>query len=118
MLIHFELGERQVAQEEDLGATSVVLLSGMFELRKHVVPQHKWVKSTKRSDERKGMRTMADPKVLLAALAAFAAGLLLIGCISLDWRFFVASGLTSLAIIVIGIKAGGWRALNPFDRGH
>jgi hypothetical protein len=61
---------------------------------------------------------MADPKVLLTALAAFAAGLLLIGFVSLDWRFFAASGLTSLAIITIGIKAAGWRALNPFDRGH
>jgi hypothetical protein len=61
---------------------------------------------------------MADPKVLLTALAVFAAGLLLIGFVSLDWRLFAASGLTSLVIIVIGIKAMGCRALNPFDRGH
>jgi hypothetical protein len=68
--------------------------------------------------ERKGIRAMADPKVLLTALAAFAAGFLLIGFVSLDWRFFAASGLTSLAIIAIGVKAGGWGAINPFDRGH
>jgi hypothetical protein len=75
-------------------------------------------KSEKDQIERKRMRAMTDPKVLLTALAAFAAGLLLVGFISLDWRFFAASGLTSLAIIAIGIKAAGWRALNPFDRGH
>ena len=34
------------------------------------------------------MRAMVDPKVLLTALAAFAAGLLLVGFISLDWRIF------------------------------
>jgi hypothetical protein len=61
---------------------------------------------------------MADPKALLAALAAFAAALLLIGFVSLDWRFFAASGLASLAIIAVGVKAAGWRALNPFDRSH
>lgn len=60
------------------------------------------------------MRAMADPKVLLTGLAVFAAGLLVIGCVSLDWRFFAASALASLVIIAVGIKAGGWRALNPF----
>ena len=64
------------------------------------------------------MRAMADPKVLLAALAAFAAGLLVIGCVSLDWRFFAGSGLASLAIIGVGVKAVGWSALNPFDKGR
>jgi hypothetical protein len=62
------------------------------------------------------MRAMLDPKMLLTALAAFAAGLLLVGFIFLDWRFFAASGFASLAIIAIGIKAAGWRALNPFER--
>jgi hypothetical protein len=57
---------------------------------------------------------MADPKMLLAALAAIAAGLSIIGFISLDWRFFAASALASLVIIAVGIKTGGWRALNPF----
>ena len=57
---------------------------------------------------------MDDPKMLLAALAAIAAGLLIIGFISLDWRFFAASALASLVIIAVGIKAGGWRALNSF----
>jgi hypothetical protein len=61
---------------------------------------------------------MADPKMLLIALAAFAAALLLLGFLSLDWRFFAASGLISLAIIAIGVKAGGWGAIDPFDRGH
>ena len=50
---------------------------------------------------------MADPKMLLAALAAIAAALLIIGFISLDWRFFAASALASLVIIAVGIKAGG-----------
>jgi hypothetical protein len=58
------------------------------------------------------------PKVLLAALAALATGLLLVGLASLDWKFFAASGLTSLAIIAIGVKAGGWGAFDPFDRDH
>jgi hypothetical protein len=61
---------------------------------------------------------MADPNVLLTILAAFAAGLFLIGFVSLDWRFFAVSGLTSLAITAIAVKAGGWSAINPFDRGH
>jgi len=39
------------------------------------------------------MRAMADPKVLLTALAAFAAGSLVIGCVSLDWRFFAPAAL-------------------------
>ena len=64
------------------------------------------------------MRAMVDPKVLLTALAAFAAGLLLVGFISLDWRIFYCQRASSLAIIAIGIKAAGWRVLNPFDRGH
>jgi hypothetical protein len=87
MLVHFELGGRQVAQGED-------------------------------QSERKGIRAMADLKVLLTALAALAAGLLLIGFVSLDWRFFLVSGFASLAIIAIGVKAGGWGAISPFDRGH
>jgi hypothetical protein len=66
------------------------------------------------SGQRKGVRAMADPKMLLAALAAIAAGLLIIGFISLDWRFFAASALASLVITAVGVKAGGWRALNPF----
>ena len=66
------------------------------------------------SGQRKGVRAMADPKMLLAALAAIAAGLLIIGFISLDWRFFAASALASLVITAVGIKAGGWPALNPF----
>jgi hypothetical protein len=33
--------------------------------------------------------------------------LLLIGCVSLDWRFFAASVLASLAIIAVGVKAAG-----------
>src|SRR5262245_1820128 len=47
---------------------------------------------------------MADPKMLLAALAAIAAGLSIIGFISLDWRFFLppaplrASSLSPLAL--------------------
>jgi hypothetical protein len=49
----------------------------------------------------------------LTALTAFAAGSLLVGFISLDWRFFAASGLASLAVIAIGIKAAGWHAFNP-----
>jgi hypothetical protein len=59
---------------------------------------------------------MADPKMLLAALAAIAAGLLIIGFISLDWRFFAASA----SLDANGYNdearkgAGGWRALNPF----
>jgi hypothetical protein len=59
---------------------------------------------------------MPDPNVLLTSLLTFAAGLLLVGFVFLDWRFFAASGVASLAIIVIGIRAVGWRALNPFDR--
>jgi hypothetical protein len=61
---------------------------------------------------------MADLKVLLAFVAAIAAGLLIIGFLSFDWRFLAASGLTSLAVIAAGIKAAGWRALNPLDRGR
>jgi hypothetical protein len=61
---------------------------------------------------------MADPKVLLAFVTAIATGMLIIGLLSFDWRFLAASGLTSLAVIAVGIKAAGWRALNPLDRGR
>jgi hypothetical protein len=44
--------------------------------------------------------------------------LLLIGCVSLDWRFFAATALASLAIIAVGVKAAGSSALNPFDKGR
>jgi hypothetical protein len=100
----------KVAQDNDLSATIVAVLSAC--------PATQIGQAERDQIERKRMRAMADPKVLLTALAACAAGLLLVGFISLDWRFFAASGLTSLAIIAIGIKAAGWRALNPFDRGH
>jgi hypothetical protein len=52
--------------------------------------------------------------MLLAFVTAIATGLLII----FDWRFLAASGLTSLAVIAVGIKAAGWRALNPLDRGR
>ena len=59
---------------------------------------------------------MADPKMLLAALAAIAAALLIIGFISLDWRFFAASALASLVIIAVGIKAGVGALSIRFDK--
>jgi hypothetical protein len=61
---------------------------------------------------------MTDPKVLRAGFAAIAAGLLVTGLASLDWRFLAASALASLAVIGIGIRAVGWHALNPFDKGR
>jgi hypothetical protein len=99
-------GGRQTVQDEGLSATMVQRRATFSGCEK------------KAQVERKGVRAMADSKVLLTILAAFAAGLFLIGFVFLDWRFFAVSGLTSLAITAIAVKAGGWSAINPFDRGH
>jgi hypothetical protein len=53
---------------------------------------------------------MTGPKRIVAASS------FVVGLVSLDWTFFAVSGVSSLAVIAIGIKAAGWRILNPFGK--
>lgn len=48
----------------------------------------------------------------------FAAAVLALvgGIVKESWPLLAVSALASLTVIAVGIGAGGWRALNPFDR--